>query len=177
MVLSQAPIAILSLNTTDEQPQQAWLAKLAMAKEGLVTRGPLPTTIRVYVGSSANSDTQLLLIPQALQGAGAGVTELEVIGEVKSNTLAQFLQQMSAVTPNITRLECRDCNATLPPPPAFPQLRELSMQIPSGYDWMDEEQANQAANAQVGVRKSISLSSCHEFFFLINEKVAYKVHY
>ncbi len=141
-VLGRAPRAQLRLSV-DSGEGDVWGQRLHAVAQCLRTRGTLPTSLRLQCSHSPDTPTLLAAVPPALQGAGAGVTEIAVVfprsGSVfldapenhAGDSVTQFLQQIAPVLPGLSSLSLQWCFFTLAPPPAFPSLTALSLLLPN----------------------------------------------
>ncbi len=134
--LQTANTATLRLQPGSAQSDEAWQRTLDAARQALMVRGALSTRL-VLLGyepdlnspdSQQQTTARLSGIPQQLEGAGSGVTELTV---THSGLLPHtFLTTAASAFPHLHTLSVDQCTCPLPPPAQWPQLRRLQVTIP-----------------------------------------------
>ncbi len=139
VVLQSAPRITLRLDLTGSGDIDVGVRQLEGVVQRLHTRGTLPVALRVQCLNSPVSSTLTALLPPALQGAGAGVTEMTLEytdgpldgaldGAAVDQRVAEFfLQRTAAVLPNLRSLNLQHWYCTLPPPHLVPRLTQLSI--------------------------------------------------
>ncbi len=137
-VLQNAARAKLRLEVGRGETEAAWLRRLQAAGQCLHIRGRLPTSVQLHCSHSPDTAALLAAVPPALQGAGAGVTELAVVcpdaaADAKAHqtqAYTQLLQQAAAALPSLSSLSLQHCTCSLPPPAALASLTSLSVTVP-----------------------------------------------
>ncbi len=132
--LQWAPQVALRLDLTSDEPHEVWVQRLEAAAARLRTRGVKPTALHIQCNHSPFAASLLTLLPQALQGVGAGITQLSVVFPQEHqghNAAVQtlFLQRVTAALPSLASLSLEHCPCTLPAPPALPSLTAISVTL------------------------------------------------
>lgn len=128
-VLRTAPKARLSCHT---RGAKSMAARLTRDRAALAVRGALPTHLGVTCDGSPQSEAMCQAITDMLSGYGSGVTSLEASehgGNQLSAVYTGFIQRAPSVFPNLRVLELSPCPPSLPPPSAWPQLRDLRVYV------------------------------------------------
>ncbi len=129
--------------SVDSGEGDVWGQRLHAAAQCLSTRGTLPTSLTLQCTHSSTTPALLAAVPPALQGAGAGVTELAVVfpanplleflGSFRNHarkSVTQFLQQIAPALPSLSSLSLQRCLCTFASPPALSSLTALSLMLP-----------------------------------------------
>ncbi len=125
--LVSARQARVFLDTSRDWSSDQWQQMLRAVAAKLITRGARPTTLTIHCGDSEAGAARALAVPKALQQAGAGVTTLVVTARTTPRPQIEvLLQRAAAAFPNIFSLQLEATPCTLPPPSAWPGLRDIS---------------------------------------------------
>ncbi len=121
---------------SDNQAQsQAWQTQLATVQEALQVRGQQPARLVLECQDCAGTSAALLQVADALQGLGAGVTELQVkpndasADTADSTGITAFLARAAPSLPSLVSLQLDECHGTLPPRDQLPSLRRLALRV------------------------------------------------
>ncbi len=137
LVLAHTPQVTLTLPLLQEQPIEQWLAQYDQVKAALLTRGSLPTRLRMagWGGCTASevqaSPLPLRLLSLLLQPTtAAGITDVAVWSVRQQHVQPSAVTHVLADLRSLTRLDltCADV-WPLPAPSALPQLRDISFDL------------------------------------------------
>ncbi len=133
--LQWAPQMTLRLDLTSDEQHDVWVQRLEAVADRLRTRGGKPIALHITCSHGLFATSLLSVMPQALQGVGAGITQLSVVFppahrgyDARVQTL--FLQRIAAALPSLTSLSLEHCPCTLPLPSALPSLTAISITAP-----------------------------------------------
>lgn len=153
--LRTSPKAQCVLDATAPTPADVWAARLDRVCDALITRGALPTALKVVCGVYKCCEDQMdtercQAIAAVLAGHAAGVTDLHVSGCKRvpiSPELTAFYHGIPAVFPSLRCLTLMPCPTPLPPPTGFPQLRELHVSLDLADRMLNEHQSGEVVDA------------------------------
>ncbi len=139
-VLETATVAQLTLRPRPSTPPEAWDRQLAAVRACLQERGGRPVQLLIMVGELLPIAAALSLIPAALQGVSAGITDVKIRYAAKApehlqaedtwrpqaDAATAFLRDLAAALPNLTTLDLITFPATVPQAAQLPSLRQVS---------------------------------------------------
>lgn len=126
----------LQVPSTEQPPpgpdSAAWQAQVTGVQRALQTRGALPTSLTLVGQKGQLCAAAWYLVPDTLQGSGAGVKALSLQGVTDPMVLTGLLQRAAVAFPSLTTLTMQGCVACLfPPAGSLPHLIHIHIIKPS----------------------------------------------
>lgn len=131
--LGAAPKVTLTLDTTIEQPADAWPGRVSTLRQSLGRRAGRAAKLVVLCNDGAGSGTACAAIPALVSDNGPAFSELVVKHQepaAVSTVLTGLIEALlPALGPHLTTLTLTPCTTPLPPPAVLPQLSSLSVSV------------------------------------------------